>query len=181
MRYLLLLLLSVAPSIHAHQLLMFAFQDSDRIQVSVYFAGGSPATANIELVDSQGNIIESGTSNADGQTSLNNSTNGTELIAKTADGHRAVWSLNNSDLSGVSGVSDGVTPPESTDGQPQSLYLAREIALLRMELSQYQSQIRFSDMVAGVAIILALAGWWLWWRERKKAVARQGTSTDRHG
>ena len=159
MKNLLTLLLLLPLPAWSHDLLMFAFEERGSISITVYYAGGDPAMAEVELRGEDDALLASGETAEDGQISLVQMPEGHYLVASTPDGHRARWPLQSPEAEQVARSGS----PGATAADP----LARQVAMLRLELNQFQSRLRLSDMLAGIAIIFALAGWLMWWRGRK--------------
>ncbi|QIK37641.1 carboxypeptidase regulatory-like domain-containing protein [Caldichromatium japonicum] len=191
-----LLLLISAPAL-AHRIKVFAQIEGDWIKGRVYFVGGALASgARIELRDAEGRLLAELAPDAEGRFGYRIETAGTyQVIATTADGHRAEQSLNAAPLrtfssplaEGDSGQTSTAPPTSEMSGLPLpspapsirltgldpglialiDQTLARQTQPLAEQLNALDERIRLQDLLGGIGYILGLTGLALWWRCRR--------------
>ncbi|WP_426415080.1 carboxypeptidase-like regulatory domain-containing protein [Aestuariirhabdus sp. LZHN29] len=159
---------------HAHLLKVFAYGAGERIEGSVYFAGGEPVSgAAISLFDAAGTSLAADTlSDTEGNFSLiRPSTSAHRVQASTGDGHVAQWQLASASPAPDRTVSQpagraGESAPNELERRVERA-VARQIGPLRLELQQQASRARLSDLLGGLGTLLGIAGALLWWRSRQ--------------
>lgn len=178
MRNLLLLLLLAPAPAGAHQLHLFAFAEGSRVEGSVYFAGGIPATAaRLEVRGQNGDTLPAPTVDAEGRFRFDiRRRQDYRLSADTGDGHRAQWTLPASELAADLPPAAGVAPTASPRPEAATAELtlearieravARQVRPLREQLIGYEERVRLHDILGGLGYILGLTGVALWWRRR---------------
>jgi len=163
--------------VHAHLLKIFATAQGDRIQGSVYFAGGTPAPlAQIELSTTDGHPLAQLQAGKDGEFSYQvGASTGVLLTAETGEGHFAKWTIEPSELTGPTTDHnkhpDKVEQHSANQAVPNNdieLAIARQITPLRKQLVSLEEHIRFQDILGGLGYILGLAGFAAWHYSRKK-------------
>lgn len=186
MRRLFLLLVAVqvftaAPS-EAHRLVLFARSDAGTITGYGFFSGGGRAkAAEVVITDSTGKEVHRMRTADDGTFSWKVDRPGTyQLMLNAGDGHVARSTMAFGAL--------GRTPPaapvaaaeqpvhaadETLDAMIERAIdraVERRIEPLREAIVQQDAQLRFKDIIAGIATIIGMAGaamWALAWKARR--------------
>lgn len=114
---LLVFLLLPSPALQAHLLKVFASAEGDRIQGSVYFAGGARASgAQIHVQTADGRVLARLTLDDQGAFSYQARVRADHvLVADSGDGHVARWTVRAAELP------DGLPGPASDQARPQPL------------------------------------------------------------
>ena len=172
---LLALLLSPGAAL-AHGLSLFAAADGARIEGVVRFAGGNPAAGTrVRVLDTAGNaraVLETDAAGRFAYTATVPEDH--RLIAETADGHQASWTVAAAEL--AAGLGAGLTagagpdlgaPPGGCDTASLEQAVARAVRPLREELAADAERARLRDLLGGIGYILGIAGLWAWWRARR--------------
>lgn len=180
-------MLGVTPC-YAHLLQLFAYAEGDRIEGSVRVAPGTETvTADIKVRDRDGRILAQLKPDDTGAFSFR----ATEpvdhvIVARTADGHFAHWTVSAEELIGVVPSSPDGPSPQATDSKSSSTdpshsiqasvnplvlnqieqAVARQTRPLREALFEYQRQLRLHEILGGIGYIFGLGGIALWWRSR---------------
>jgi nickel transport protein len=192
---LLLSCLFTAPQVLAHKLKVFATAEGAHIQGSVYFAGGGAASgAHIEVRDAQGQFLTTLTPDPKGGFAYTAKAPIEHvLVALSADGHKAEWTVRAAELAAgfpaaalippveeKPAASQDVVPPlaavqgvEPVRLDPASLaaieaLVARQIRPLREELHAAEDRATLHDILGGVGTIFGIAGFTLWWDNRRR-------------
>lgn len=183
----LLCALSALP-VAAHQLKVFAAAEGERIEGSVYFAGGGAAVgAAVSVRAPDGRLLAELVADGEGRFAF---TAGQRvdhrLSAATGEGHAAEWTVSAAELpAGLPGPRDAgpaaaPAPADPSAGRDAVLWpddaalesmieraVARQVRPLREELLAAQGRARVSDVLGGIGYIVGIAGLALWWRARR--------------
>lgn len=176
------------PAVQAHLLQVFAAAEGNRIEGSVYFAGGARAHgADIVVSAPNGRVLAELQSDGDGTFAFTTAEQVDHLIvAETPEGHRGTWTVRAGELAGEmpTPVGIAVRPPRegaagdatkprdaapgaSLEGLVEAA-VARQIKPLREQILAYESRLRLRDLLGGIGYIVGVAGALLWWRARRE-------------
>ena len=161
----------------AHLLQVFAWAEGDRIHGTVRLAGGSAAgSARVTVRGPDGETLAEVAPDAQGAfTYRARRPVDHRLVARTADGHRAEWTVTAAELGAQRPAATGPEAAESRDPETAALAamveaaVARQVGPLRDELRAHAEGARLADLVGGLGIIFGIAGVVLWWRSRRRA------------
>lgn len=153
---LLLLWLGVAGSVQAHGLRVHAQLEGNAVHGRAWYSDDSPAVGeraslhrpepdSMELAvtrtDAQGRFVLPAPPEA-----------ALRLVVEGDEGHREELML--------------AAPVTALPGSPWQAELRRELQPLREDIARLQQRIRIGDLLAGVGLIVGLAGGWALWRSR---------------
>lgn len=175
--------LLLSPPSHAHLLKVFAFAEGSRIEGSVYFAGGAPATgATIHVRSSDSQLLADLAPDSKGEFSYVAKDKMDHMIeANTGDGHVARWTVPAAELTGKvttpdkSSTNSGAAPGAlQGDSRPVSDELipvieravAKQVRPLREQIIAYEERIRVRDVIGGLGYIAGLGGLAVWLKRR---------------
>ena len=177
-----------APPVEAHQLKLFAAAEGERIEGSVYFAGGGAAGgAAVTVRGPDGRLLAELVADGEGHFAFAAGQRvDHRLSAATGEGHSAEWTVSAAELpAGLAQAAGGrpaagptpADPPAGRDAVvlPDAAALesmieravARQVRPLREELLAAQGRARVSDVLGGIGYIVGIAGLALWWRARR--------------
>jgi nickel transport protein len=193
-RLLIALGLLLSPPLQAHLLKVFAFTEGNRIEGSVYFVGGAPATgATVQVRSAEGRLLAELMPDNEGEFSYVAKAKTDHLIeADTGDGHVAQWTVPAVELTGETIAPDATDEEPSTASTSESegpgapvrsggateantdelaalveRAVARQVRPLREQLIAYEERVRLRDIVGGLGYIIGLAGLTAWWQQRR--------------
>ncbi len=171
------------PAAQAHKVNIFAWFDGTKIVGEAYYSRGrSAAGSKVELYDSKGKLITSGTTDANGQFQFSAPPNGTyEIRLYAGEGHAASASV---EVGGENGQE--APPPQGAVSQGPAedkgdtlcverdeldKILSRRLKPIEREmrrLAEAQEQVTFQDIVSGLGYILGLMGTALFFKARNR-------------
>ncbi len=157
----------------AHLLKVFASAQGDQIEGFVYFSGGAPTAAQVDISSADGRQLAQLSTDNQGHFIYPTQSPIDHLIsADTGDGHLAKWTVSSSELQGTTVPpaypSKEATQKRETGSMSFEQAIARQIAPLRLQIIQLEERIKLQDMLGGIGYILGLAGLAAWFHSRKK-------------
>jgi nickel transport protein len=177
---LLVVIAATGPTASAHKLKVFAAGDGKRITGYAYFPGGGRARGvPVEALAPDGTKLGEATTNAEGEFAIPVTVRcDYEVVAQTADGHRASCPVKAADLADdlppfAAAVAKPTTErepaarapatatPAPTDAELQALVeraVREEVRPLREQLEGYEERTRLRDILGGIGYIMGLAG-----------------------
>lgn len=168
------LVLSAHP-VWAHKVKCFAALEEDVITGYAWMGGGGrPQNVPYRVFGPDNQLLTSGVTDAEGRFSFRPSgTVAHRIEVEAGPGHTAVYTVPHSELAGAAVSPPGELVPtvrvgddaaasveEDHSGLQAAIEAAvsRQVAPLRRELAEYQSQNRMQDMLAGLGFILGITG-----------------------
>lgn len=180
-----LLLMLFATSGEAHRLKVFAKTEAGTISGYGFFIGGGrPQGSELIVTDPSGKKVHRALTAADGSFSWTPGSTGTfHLTLNSGEGHiasttvtlgteREIQTAQQSDTDSSGTVR---TTPSQNPHQDKEIEAALERVLerhlnpLRESIEIYESRLRFKDIIAGIAMIIGLAGIAMWAVARNKS------------
>jgi len=176
---LLLVLLAVATPARAHKLKVFAMGEGKAIAGYVYFPGGGRARGlTVRALASDGSKAGEATTNAEGEFTIPVAFRcDYELVAETADGHKATFTVKAADLAeelpalgaaepkpttragaAPKAPSTSVTPPDADLRARVAQAVRDEVRPLREQIERYEERRRLHDILGGIGYIMGLGG-----------------------
>lgn len=152
MRLLALLLVVLLPSAaEAHRLRVFAAAEAQGLAGHAFFVGGGRAAgAALTIVDAAGAVVFTGTTGPDGAFRWTGPGAGFVVTVNAGDGHVATARV---------GLPDVAAAPLA---DPLAATLRQEIAPLLARIDALEHRLWFTDIVAGVFLLIGGAGGLLW-------------------
>ena len=174
--------------LQAHLLKVFAAAEGDRIDGSVYYAGGAKAEgAAVVIRTPEGRVLAELSTDADGGFVFAASEHIDHLItAETPEGHLGSWTVPAGELAGEMPTPVGIAVPSATGaagtggmagaaGPPRSSLetlvegaVARQIRPLRAQILAHEDRVRLRDLLGAIGYIVGVVGVVLWWRTRRE-------------
>jgi nickel transport protein len=178
-----LLVALVSPIAQAHLLKVFAFAEGNHITGTTYFVGGAPAAgASVRVMNTDGQLLDSLTPDAEGKFSYRATTEEDHVIvADTGDGHLAKWLVTAAELTGDEALSSHqdsafpATPVNAREPDHSELSamveaaVARQVRPLREQIIAYEESVRLQDIVGGIGYIFGIFGLVAWWHQKRGA------------
>ncbi len=148
-----IVLVLVAESAAAHGMKLFAVAEGRELKGSVYFVGGADAVGvEVRLLTAAGRELGRTTTDDQGAFVLPLTEHcDLELVAQTADGHRADYKIPQSELPSPAGMA----APASADADAVE---QAELESLRRRLREQDRQVRMRDILGGIGYIVGILG-----------------------
>ena len=184
----LLVLTLFSGPLQAHLLKVFAAAEGDRIEGSVYYAGGAKAEgAAVVIRTRDGRVLAELSTDAGGGFVFAASEHIDHLIlAETPEGHVGSWTVSAGELAGEmptpvgiavpsatgieepGGMSGAARPPRSSLETLVEGAVARQIRPLREQILEHEDRVRLRDLLGAIGYIVGVVGVVLWWRARRE-------------
>ena len=180
----LLMALYINPA-EAHRLKLFAVSEDGAISGYAFFTGGGrPKGSTITIKDASGKQRHATTTDKDGAFRWNPNSSGRFTVTiNTGEGHIASTTVTIGTPTDPAGTA--VERPASStarttkldrpaSGTPANLEqmieraVERQVQPLRRDISEYEARLRFKDIIAGLAMIIGLAGIAMWAAARNR-------------
>ncbi|MFM1813944.1 MAG: colobamin biosynthesis protein cbiL [Pseudomonadota bacterium] len=178
----LVIALALASPASAHRLKVFAKTEAGTISGYGFFIGGGrPKGSEVVFSDATGREVHRSRTGDDGSFSWRPPADGTyHLTLNTGEGHIAKVSVAvGAPVAQAKTETRNSTPTASSGPPAEELEkllenavdraVARRVEPLREAIEAYEAQLRFKDIVAGIAMIIGLAGIAMWAVSRKNS------------
>lgn len=198
------LLAGLTGEAQAHRLKLFARVEDGTVQGYGFFIGGGrPGEAQLVIRNSAGTELFRGPTQSDGSFRFTPAVpDDLDLTINAGDGHMADahiaadrfppgGSLNPiGDAKALEGSAleapTSTAPPQEPDArklaqlvdQSVDRAVSRQIEPLLEAYAQADGRARFSDVVSGIAVIIGLAGLWLWGSARRRSKERPSATRE---
>ena len=180
-----LLLSMLCGRAFAHKVNIFATVQADGIEGECYFSGGGrPKNCLIEFFDTSGNKLGETRTDEDGRFAFEPVVKVDHLIIlKTADGHRAEFTVSAEELPDALPVAGALVAIGDTDVDERSpaasedlerrvaQAVTRAIRPLRGQIDRLERRNRLRDILGGIGYIFGLAGLALYFKYRQRTKA----------
>lgn len=149
----------------AHGMRVAAAPGGEGITGRCYYTDGTPARyEQVTLFNSDGARLAATQTDTEGRFGFTVRHPGEyTLVARGEEGHRAELNVR---LGSGTGVSE--TAASEFDRDLLTLLLREELQPLREDLASYEQRIRIQDTVAGLCVIVGIAGALALWRSRRQ-------------
>lgn len=162
----------LSGQVYAHKLNVFAFVEGDAVNVEGYFSDGILAkNAKVTVTDIEGNLIDEGRADTQGQYQFQ-ATNNADLLIKidAGLGHIASYQLGSEEVSNKApeGESTINTASASSSADVQKA-VAEAVKPLAREIAELKQKTRMSDIIGGIGYILGILGLFAYLKYRKES------------
>jgi nickel transport protein len=158
-----------ADDVFAHKIKIFAFQDGDEINGTVYFPGGGKAhNVKVLVFDEKDNQLGQVVTDENGKFSYLPKEKGEHVfITETLDGHKATFTVisqgsaqpEDKKIKGAQTEAKIYNEPKINPGDIENI-VSRQLAPLKRQMEEYEQNVRLRDIIGAIGYIFGIMGLW---------------------